>query len=112
MALVNTGISEIGISVHLRGLPCPVNNGNTTVKEMQNIPCFIPQTGWFLVNFTRVRVGAGQVGKFCKVHLHSAFTYLQSNTLLLAVYIVSLLGSVYSELTNRKCLKYMVQAVH
>lgn len=79
---------------------------------MQNIPCFILQTEWFLVNFSKVRAGAGLVGNLCKVHLHSTFVYLQSNTMLLAVCITLLLGSVYSELTSRKCLNHMARTVH
>lgn len=111
-AQVDVGMSDICISVHLCGSPCPENTGKTTAKEKQNIPRFIPQSEWFLVSFTAARVGAGPVGKFCKAHLHSDFVYLQINTMLLAVCSVSLLGSVYSRPTNRKCLSHVVQAVH
>jgi len=109
---VNVGMSEIGISVHLCGLPCPENTGKTTAKVMQNISHFISQIEWFLVSFIAVRAGAKPVGKFCKVQLQSAFIYLQSNTKLLALCIISLLQSVYSALINRKCLNHMAHAVH
>lgn len=106
MALVNIGTIKIGISLHLHGLPCPVKNGKTTSKEMQNIPYFFPSTEKFLANMTRVRDGAIQIGKFWKVHLHSSFIYLQRNTVLLAVCIVRLPGSVRAELANRKRLAH------
>lgn len=48
MALVNIDTIKIGISLHLHGLPCPVKNGKTTAKEMQNIPYFFPSTEKFL----------------------------------------------------------------